>query len=114
MLKTIVDIKSQFGNLMEKIDINSKDILKDKEYVQAIAEDVAQIYVKLNDTICEELSMCHTCTQQSDYLRDMMLMFEELVEVKEIDPRTENRYREFGSRLQDIINKIDNVLLELA
>ena len=114
MLKTIVDIKSQFVNLLEKMDTNSEDILKDKEYVQEIAEDVAQIYVMLNDSICEELSMCHTCTQQSDYLRDMMLMLEELVEAKEIDISVQNRYRELASRLEDIIKKIDNVLLEMT
>lgn len=114
MLKTIVDIKSQFLNLLEKIDLNSEYILNDKEYVKVMAEEIAQIYVMLNESVCEELSMCHTCMQQSDYLRDMMLMFEELEDAKKLDATIQNRYKEFASRLEDIINKIDTVILEVG
>ena len=113
MIETITNIKSKFVNLLDKIEIDSDEILTDKKYVKEMSEDLAKLYVYLNDAICEELSMCHTCAQQSDYLRDTMSMFEELSTDREVDAETINKYREFPKRVEDIIKKIDTVLLQL-
>lgn len=113
MEKTIEAARRQFTALQAKIDPLSTQMLRDRDYVVQLAECVAKTYTMLNDGMCEEVSVCHTCAQQRDYLRDAMESFEALAETGEVNADVERFYFDFVARLRQIVDNIDAVLQDL-
>ena len=110
MKETVESIKQQFEALSAKIDPASAEMLKDKDYATQLADCVSRTYVMLNSGMCEELSVCHTCAQQRDYLRDAMERFEEVAQGGDLDAETEKFYFGFVAQLNKIKENIANVL----
>ena len=113
MKQTIESIKKQFEALNAKIDPASAEMLQDKDYAMQLADCVAKTYVMLNNGMCEELEVCHTCAQQRDYMRDAMERFEAVGQTGIKDKETEAFYFEFVDRLNGIRENIDEVLTQL-
>ncbi|MEJ2468128.1 MAG: hypothetical protein P8Y65_03745 [Campylobacterales bacterium] len=113
MKQTVEAIKRQFEALSAKIDPASAEMLQDRAYAMQLADCVAKTYVMLNNGMCEELEVCHTCAQQRDYLRDAMERFESVGQTGETNKETEAFYFEFIDRLKGIRENIDGVLAQL-
>ncbi len=113
MLKTIEAIKKQFDALAAKVDPDSAEMLGDKDYAAQLGDCVAKTYIMLNNGMCEELTMCKTCAQQRDYLRDVMEMFEEVGRTGEVSETVRSEYRRFIDQLAQIRTNIEHVLAEI-
>ncbi len=113
MIETIESIQRQFEALRAKLDPASTEPLRNKAYAQQLGDCVAKTYILLNNGMCEELTMCRTCAQQRDYLRNMMELFETVGETGEVTPEVETNYFNFVERLGEINANIELVLAEL-
>jgi len=113
MRATIEAARRQFEALLAKIDPESTQMLHDKDYTAQLADCVAKTYTLLNDGMCEEVAVCHTCAAQRDYLRDAMEAFETLAETGKIDAEAEAFYFDFVARIKAIISNIDEALAKL-
>ncbi|GEM_PF-2790200 len=113
MIETVESIRKQFEALAAKVDPASTEMLRDRDYATQLGDCVAKTYVMLNNGMCEELTMCRTCAQQRDYLRDVMVMFEEVGRSGVVTPRIEQRYFHFVEQLEEIRGNIAQVLAQL-
>lgn len=110
MRETIESIKQQFEALGAKLDPTSTQMLGDPGYASQLADCVAKTYVMLNNGMCEELTMCQTCAEQRDFLRDALERFEAIAHSGDIDADAEAFYFAFTERLGVIRSKIEQVL----
>ena len=110
MRETVESIKRQFEALIAKVDPVSAEMLSDGDYATQLADCVAKIYVMLNNGMCEELEVCHTCTRQRDYLREAIERFETVAQNGTLDTETETFYFGFVRRLDEIRENIRTVL----
>lgn len=113
MRATIEAARRQFEALLAKLDPTSTQMLHDRDYVAQLSDCVARTYTMLNDGMCEEATVCHSCAGQRDYLRDAMETFDTLAESGEVDAQTEVFYFDFVTRLRQIVTNIDEVLTRL-
>lgn len=113
MRATIEAARRQFEALLAKLDPTSTQMLHDRDYVAQLSDCVARTYTMLNDGMCEEATVCHSCAGQRDYLRDAMETFDTLAATGKIDAATEAFYFDFVARLGEINANIGRVLQQL-
>ena len=113
MIQTIESIQKQFEALSAKIDPTSAEMLKDRDYATQLADCVAKTYVTLNDSMCEELTVCHSCAQQRDFLRDAIERFETIAQNGNVDADDATFYFGFVARLGEIKENIRTALASL-
>ena len=113
MKETIDAIKKQFEALSAKIDPGSAEMLQDRDYATQLADCVAKTYVMLNSGMCEELTVCNTCAQQRDFMREALERFESIAQSGEVDAEAEAFYFGFVKRLNEIKENIQGVLSTL-
>lgn len=113
MKETVESIKGQFDALHAKIDPASAEMLRDRDYAMQLADCVSKTYVMLNSGMCEELTVCTTCAEQRDYLRDAMEQFEAVAHCGEVDGASEAFYFGFVAQLKQIRENIAAVLAAL-
>lgn len=110
MIQTIEAILHQFDALAAKTDPTNARMLLDPDYAVQLADCVAKTYVMLNNGICEELTMCESCAEHRDYLRDVLEMFDEVARMGVVDEEVERRYLQFEIKLYEIRSRIRQVL----
>lgn len=113
MKQTIESVKQQFDALSAKVDPRSVQMLKDRDYATQLSDCIAKTYVMLNNGMCEELEVCHTCAQQRDHLRDALERFEAVAQNGQVDAAFESFYFSFVEQLKTIRANIDKVLAQL-
>lgn len=113
MRETIESVKRQFEALSAKIDPMTAEMLNDRDYTAQLADCVAKTYVILNNGMCEELTVCHSCAQQRDYLRNAMETFEAAAQKGNVTPELERFYFAFVEQLGVIRANIEKVLSQL-
>jgi len=113
MFETVEAVRRQFDALAAKVDPLSAGMLEDSDYVTQLGDCIARTYVMLNNGMCEELTMCRTCAEQRDYLRDVMVFFDEVGRTGQVTPDVERRYFRFIEQLSVIRRNIRKVLVEL-
>ena len=110
MKETVESINRQFEALSAKIDPASAEMLQDSDYATQLADCVAKTYVMLNNGMCEELTVCQTCAQQRDFLREALEKFEAVAQSGTLDADAETFYFGFVDRLKEIRENIRTVL----
>jgi hypothetical protein len=113
MRATVEAIEKQFEALSAKIDPVSAEMLADHDYAMQLADCVCKTYVMLNNGMCEELTVCSTCAEQRDYLREAMERFEAVAQRGEVDAESEAFYFGFVTQLKQIQENIAAVLTTL-
>lgn len=113
MKQTIESVKQQFEALSAKLDPQSAQMLKDRDYATQLGDCIAKTYVMLNSGMCEELEVCHTCAQQRDYLREALETFEDVAQSGQVDAVFESFYFSFVEQLGTIRANIDKALAHL-
>jgi hypothetical protein len=113
MRETIESVKRQFEALSAKIDPMTAEMLNDRDYTAQLADCVAKTYVILNNGMCEELTVCHSCAQQRDYLHNAMETFEAAAQKGSVTPELERFYFAFVEQLGVIRANIEKVLSQL-
>jgi len=102
-----LDIKSILGS---GADAGNFD---DAAFVDRLGEAVSATYVVLNDGMCEEMEMCHSCAENRDKLHDVMVLLEELGSGSVADATAKARLDAFESDVDSVLERIDTVLATL-
>lgn len=109
MKKSIKVLKRQLDALYCKIDPDTVEMLSDHYYAVQLAECVTQIYILINEEMCDVRAACSKCASHRDFLRKAVEVFEQVVHSNEIDEQVTGFYFCFVTRLQMIRNITENL-----
>lgn len=113
MRAAIETINKQIRALVATVDPVSTQQLRNRDYATQLADCIAKTYVLLNEGMCEELTVCRSCAQQRDFLRDTLSVFEEVARTGSVSHTVEQRYYDFVLRLKEMQANIDDALARL-
>lgn len=108
MRVAIEAIKKQIQALVATVDPVSTQQLHNRDFVTQLADCIAKTYVLLNEGMCEELTVCRSCAQQRDFLRDTLTVFEEVARSGSVSYADEQHYYNFVGRLKEMQVNIDD------
>ena len=112
------DVRSEIEKVKERFleikniigDDFSMHHLDDSAFVSRLAEAVEEAYIELNEEMCEELEVCHTCAQNRDNLREIMVMLDDIESGATITDAIGDHFMAYSLELDSVITRIDGVL----
>ncbi len=114
MIETIRNVEKQFRNIDAMVNTQSFGIqLKDPSFIEKLSMVVEEAYVSLNDGMCEEIKVCHTCINQRNYLRNIMALLSELEGGKDISSTVKRELFTFPEKIKEVLVRIQQALKEL-
>ena len=84
--------------------------LDDSAFVSRLAEAVERAYIDLNEEMCEEFEVCHTCAKNRDNLREIMVMLDDIESGATITDAIGDHFMAYSLELDNVIKRIDGVL----
>ena len=114
MKQTIENVKSCFLDIKSILGSGSDGgRFDDAVFVERLGDAVSATYVALNDGMCEEIAMCHSCAENRDKLHDVMVLLEEIGSGTAADATAKTRLNAFGNDVDVVLERIDGVLAAL-
>ncbi len=114
MKETIKKIERQFLDIREimgdELDVSA---LEDSRYLDRLSNCIDETYIVLNQGMCEELEMCHTCAKHRDILGTVMETLNDLDSGANITDDVILELKDFVNTLDDILVRIKEVLHNL-
>jgi hypothetical protein len=87
--------------------------LKDPSFIEKLSMAVEEAYVSLNDGMCEEIKVCHSCSYQRNYLRNIMGLLNEIESSGNISSTVKRELFTFPEKIQEVLVRIQKALKEL-
>lgn len=100
-------IKIVLGGALKAEDISNK------KYLKVLIDAAENTYLQLNDSICESLVMCKECASKRDLLQKYIQLLDDIELGKEIDAETEKELERFPEAINEIIDRINTVLIDM-
>lgn len=114
MVETIRKIEIQFLTIDQMVNTQSFGIqLKDPSFIEKLSMAVEEAYVSLNDGMCEEIKVCHSCSYQRNYLRNIMGLLNEIESSGNISSTVKRELFTFPEKIQEVLVRIQKALKEL-
>lgn len=114
MIETIQKVEAQFQKIDKMVNTPTYGMqLKDATFIEKLSIAIEEAYVSLNDGMCEEITACHTCSYQRNYLRNMMGIFNELEEGATLSSTVKRELFTFPEKIKEVLARIDQVVSEL-
>jgi glucosamine 6-phosphate synthetase-like amidotransferase/phosphosugar isomerase protein len=114
MVETIRNIERQFLTIDQMVNTQSFGIqLKDPSFIEKLSMVVEEAYVSLNDGMCEEIKVCHTCSYQRNYLRNIMGLLNEIEGSGNLSSTVKRELFTFPEKIQEVLVRIQKALKEL-
>jgi glucosamine 6-phosphate synthetase-like amidotransferase/phosphosugar isomerase protein len=114
MIETIQTVEKQFKTIDAMVNTQSYGIqLKDPSFIEQLSIVVEEAYVSLNDGMCEEIKVCHTCSYQRNYLRNIMALLSELEGGGSISSTVKRELFTFPEKISEVLVRIEQALKEL-
>lgn len=111
MIETIKEIKQRFTAIHQQLDqLLSSPQPWEASLLQTLTEDVGDAYVRLNDGMLEEFTLCQECAANRDQIKKMVQLLEDLDPGATLSAGQLNELRRFGSILDAIDGRISEVL----
>ena len=115
MKQTIEATKSGFEGIKKTLeDASHHSGSYDSDFFERLSDAVSATYVLLNDGMCEELSVCHTCAQNRDQLHDMMEWLDNEAAQPGSASEQHSHLTSFSNDINEVLVRIDKVLAELS
>jgi hypothetical protein len=114
MKEKIMVIKAKFE--MVKIVLGgtlTAEDLSHKKYLKVLIDATENTYLNLNDSICESLVICKECANKRDILTKYLNLLDNIELGKTIDAETEKELARFPETINEIIDRINTVLIEM-
>ena len=113
MVDEIKVIKAKFETIKIIVgDTLTRADLKHEKYLQVLIDAIENAYLNLNDAICDDLLMCQQCTQKRDVLNEYLHLFDD-IEIGKIPIDRDEKISKFPETIQQIIDRINTVLVDL-
>ena len=114
MIETIRNIERQFQTIDQMVNTQSFAMqLKDPNFIEKLSMAVEEAYVSLNDGMCEEIKVCHTCSYQRNYLRNIMGLLNEIEGSGNLSSTVKRELFTFPEKIQEVLVRIQKALKEL-
>ena len=114
MVETIQNIERQFQTIDRMVNTQSFGIqLKDPSFIEKLSMVVEEAYVSLNDGMCEEIKVCHSCSYQRNYLRNIMGLLNEIEGGGTLSSTVKRELFTFPEKIQEVLVRIQKALKEL-
>ena len=114
MVETIRRVEQQFQNIDNMVNSKTYGVqLKDPAFIEKLSEVVEEAYVSLNDGMCEEVKVCHSCSYQRNYLRNIMGLLSEIEGGKELSSTVKRELFTFPEKIKEVLVRIEQALKEL-
>ena len=113
MIDEIKVIKAKFETIKIIVgDTLTRDDLSHEKYLHVLIDAIENAYLNLNDAICDDLLMCQQCAQKRDVLNEYLHLFDD-IEIGKIPKDREEKISKFPEIIQQIIDRINTVLVDL-
>ena len=113
MIDDIKVIKGKFETIKLMVGESlSLEDLSNPKYLRSLIDATESTYVHLNDSICDDLHMCHECAQKRDLLNTYLQLFDDL-ELGKMAQDTEAQIAAFPEAIKQVIDRINTVLFDL-
>ena len=99
-----LEIKKVIGN-----DFSTAH-LDDSAFVSQLAEVLEEAYIELNEEMCQELEVCHSCAENRDNLREIMVMLDDIESGATVTDAIGDHFMAYSLELERVIGRIDGVL----
>jgi len=114
MIETIRRVEKEFLNINAMVNTQSFGVqLKDAAFIEKLSGAVEEAYVSLNEGMCEEMKVCHTCNYQRNYLRNIMGLLSEIEGGAELSSTVKRELFTFPEKINEVLIRIQKVLKEL-
>ncbi|WP_345975417.1 hypothetical protein [Sulfurimonas sp. HSL3-7] len=114
MIETIQTVEKQFRTIDAMVNTQSYGMqLKDPSFIEELSIVVEEAYVCLNDGMCEEIKVCHTCSYQRNYLRNIMALLSEIEGGGSISSTVKRELFTFPEKISEVLVRIEQALKEL-
>ncbi len=114
MVETIRNIERQFQTIDQMVNTQSFGIqLKDPSFIEKLSMVVEEAYVSLNDGMCEEIKVCHSCSYQRNYLRNIMGLLNEIEGGGTLSSTVKRELFTFPEKIQEVLVRIQKAIKEL-
>ena len=114
MRETIEKIESKFLEIQEIMgDEFEVSNLEDSRYLEKLGSKIDETYIALNTGICEDLDVCHTCTQHRDILGEVMRTLNDLDSGANITEDVILEIKEFSTTVDDVLVRIKGILAQM-
>jgi hypothetical protein len=114
MVETIRNVEKQFRNIDQMVNTQSFGLqLKDPTFIEKLSMVVEEAYVSLNDGMCEEIKVCHSCSYQRNYLRNIMALLNEIEGGGDISSTVKRELFTFPEKIKEVLVRIQQALKEL-
>ena len=111
MKTTIKEIEKNFKEIQSLIAGDfSASHLEDSTFLSQLNDLVSKTYIHLNEGICEELEMCHTCALQRDLLQKKLALIDDLDAGATLTDKVVSEFADFKNTIDDTLSRIDTVL----
>jgi len=112
--QTVENIKAKFLEVQNIIGNDfSINHLDDSQFVTKLSTAVELTYIELNEGMCEEIQMCHTCAENRDNLREIMVMLEDIDAGATLTDAIGDHFMAFSLEINEVLKRIDGVLAEI-
>jgi len=89
------------------------DDLSQPKYLKILIDASENTYLQLNDSMCESLNMCKECAHKRDLLHNYIQLLDSVELGNKVSEAIEEEIRKFPQVIEEIIHKIDTVLVKL-
>ena len=114
MKEKVLVIKAKFE--MVKIVLAGKltaEDLSHKKYLKVLIDATENTYLQLNDGLCDSLVMCKECANKRDILSKYLNLLDNIELGKTIDAQMEEELAKFPEAINEIIDRINTVLIDM-
>ncbi|MCJ7764406.1 MAG: hypothetical protein MUP09_00485 [Thiovulaceae bacterium] len=114
MVETIQNIEKQFQNIDQMVNSQAFGMqLKDPGFIEKLSMVVEEAYVSLNDGMCEEITVCNSCSYQRNYLRNIMALLNDIEGGGDISSTVKRELFTFPEKIKEVLLRISRALKEL-
>ncbi len=86
---------------------------RDADFFNELNDEITMTYVLMNDGMCEEVAMCHSCAQNRDRLYEMIELLENGTLLQGDEAFQHTHLSAFMRDIDEVLVRIDKVLASL-
>jgi len=107
MLDMIRETQVKFEEIALLLDQTAS---KNNDYFAALNEATQEVYVTMNEDMCESSEICHECAKHRDFLQKIIPILEDLKEGTVLTDELSQYFKEYREVVKDILSRISSVL----
>lgn len=110
MLDIIREAQNKFQEIDQLLHTSSA---KNDDYFTQLSEATQNAYVIMNEGMCENMTVCHECAENRDYLHSMIGIVEDLASGAPLSNAYKAALDTYAEKVGEILTKIQGALADM-